>query len=104
MFGNLVSKAHEDDPFKVLDLVVCLWVRGCSWQTFSTLVGAHRSEDLSNGLSTIVSANVRLYALWDEPMIKEDISNVGGCCPERWDSSSQLRVLVGNDKYALMNL
>lgn len=50
-------------------------------------------------LSTNVYMNVYRDAVKDEIKIEEDICNVRGLCFGLWDSSRQLEILVGNDKY-----
>lgn len=52
--------------------------------------GAHCSKDSIDKLSSIVGENTRRNATRGQPIVREDICKVHGCCLGRLISSSQL--------------
>lgn len=104
MLGDVVSMAHDDGLIESLDFAVRVRMIRCCYYVFDTEKGAHLSEEITGKLSTIFIEYIRLDAVRDELLIGEDTPYVCGCCLGCWESSIQLEVLVGDDKYVLSTL
>lgn len=58
MFGDLVSKAHENGVIEHFGLTARLWMTCCYCQMFNTMEGAYRSKQFADELRIIFSEDV----------------------------------------------
>lgn len=103
-FGDVVLKAHVDKLIEYFGLDICRSMIRCCCLELNTVESAHPGKVLADNLRTIFSENVRRDAITDEPMVKENFCSVCSCCFGCWDSSSQLGILIGADKFVLVTL
>lgn len=85
-----IGRFHVDDTLLLSSVRLCK--------------SAHSRKGLSDELCTNISDYVRRDAVWDYPMMNEDIHNMRGCCSERCTSSTQLWVSIGNGNDVLNTL
>lgn len=104
MFGDVVSKRHNNSLIECLGLVVRLsMIRYCCL-LFNIKEGTHCSNEFTDELSSILSENGRREVVRKERMIKDEIRSVRCCCLGRWGSSSQIGISGGNENYVLNTL
>lgn len=99
IFDRVLSKMHEDGLTKTLSLEVRLWMIQCCCENFNTEEGPHSSKEFAAKLRTIVTEDIHCDVVKYDSITIENIQNVRGRFIGEWDSSRQLEVSVGSDKY-----